>query len=122
MELHESAEDYLEKILMIEESRSSVRSIDIVNLSGYSKPSISIAMKRLRENGFIEMDHSGLITLTANGRDVAEGIYNRHKVLTDFFKSLGVSAETSAADACRVEHDISTETFAKITEYLKKRK
>lgn len=121
MELHESAEDYLEKILMIEEDRGSVRSIDIVNLSGYSKPSISIAMKRLRENGFIEMSHSGLITLTPEGRSVAERIYNRHKVLTDFFESLGVSAETSAADACRVEHDISAETFEKILEHLKRK-
>ena len=111
MEIHESAEDYLETILKLKERQGQVRSIDIVNEMGYSKPSISVAMKRLRENGYILMDTEGYITLTKPGLDVAERIYGRHKLLTKFLVSLGVTEATAATDACKIEHDISDETF-----------
>lgn len=114
MEIHESAEDYLESILRLKEQLGVVRSIDVVNDLGYSKPSVSVAMKKLRENGYIEMDGNGFLTLTKTGLAVAQRILARHKLLTDFFVSLGVSPETAADDACKVEHDLSDETFEKI--------
>lgn len=118
MELRESAEDYLETILKLKERIGLVRSIDIVNEMQFSKPSISVAMKKLRENGYIEMDHEGYITLTDSGRRIAERIYERHKLLTRFFVYLGVDEKTAAADACKVEHDLSEETFARIREHV----
>ncbi len=114
MVIHESAEDYLESILVLRERRGSVRSIDIVNELGYSKPSVSIAMKKLRENGYISMAQDGSITLNESGQEIAERIYHRHKTLIKLFTSLGVSPEVAAEDACKVEHDLSDETFAKI--------
>lgn len=117
MEIHESAEDYLETILMLKERCGQVRSIDIVNEMGYSKPSISVAMKRLRENGYITMDVDGYITLTEPGMEIAQRIYARHKLLTKFLLSLGVSEKNAAADACKIEHDISDETFEKLKEH-----
>lgn len=120
MEIHESAEDYLETILMLKEQRGQVRSIDIVNEMGYSKPSISVAMKHLRENGYIRMDTDGYITLTNPGMEIAQRIYTRHKLLTKFLVSLGVSEKNAAADACKIEHDLSDETFEKIKEHAKK--
>lgn len=118
MNIHESGEDYLESILMLKQRLGQVRSIDIVNDLGYTKPSISIAMKRLRENGFIEMDGEGFISLTEAGRIIAEKVYSRHRLLTGFLVSLGVSEETAAADACKVEHDLSDETFERIKAYM----
>ena len=91
-----------------------MRSIDIVNEMGYSKPSVSIAMKRLRENGYIDVDAEGFITLKPSGQRIAQRIYNRHDLLTRFLVALGVSRETAAADACKIEHDLSDETFEKI--------
>jgi Mn-dependent DtxR family transcriptional regulator len=120
MQIHESAEDYLEAILKLKEKKGIVRSIDIVNELGYSKPSISIAMKHLRENGFILMDLEGYITLTDSGMAIASRIYGRHKTLTRILVSLGVDAETAEADACRVEHDLSEESFEKIRGYAEK--
>ena len=120
MEIHESAEDYLETILMLKEQRGLVRSIDIVNETGYTKPSISIAMKHLRENGYITMDDDCYITLTEAGMEVAQRIYTRHKLLTKFLINLGVSEKTAAADACKIEHDLSDETFEKMKEHAKK--
>ncbi|QAT50219.1 metal-dependent transcriptional regulator [Caproiciproducens sp. NJN-50] len=120
MEIHESAEDYLETILMLKERQGQVRSIDIVNEMGYSKPSISVAMKRLRENGYIEMSDDGYITLTEPGMKVAQRIYTRHKLLTKFLVSLGVEEKTAAADACKMEHDLSDETFEKLKEHARK--
>ncbi len=114
MEIHQSSEDYLETILILKERRGAVRSIDIVNEMQFSKPSISVAMKKLRENGYIEMDRDGYITLTPAGYQIASNIYERHKLLTQFFVSLGVNPQTAAEDACRVEHDLSEETFEKI--------
>ncbi len=117
MNLYESSEDYLEAILMIQERRGMVRSIDIANELEYSKPSVSVAMKKLRESGYIEMDASGLITLLPAGREIALRMYERHRLLTDFFVRLGVSREVAAHDACKVEHDLSEETFEKIKEH-----
>ena len=88
-----------------------MRSIDIVNEMGYSKPSISVAMKRLRENGYIDMDEEGFITLNPSGKAIAERIYARHRWLTKFLVTLGVSEKTAAIDACKMEHDLSDETF-----------
>lgn len=118
MEIRESAEDYLETILILKERIGLVRSIDIVNEMQFSKPSISVAMKKLRENGYIEMDREGYITLTDTGYQIADRIYERHKLLTSFFVYLGVDEKTAAADACKVEHDLSEETFAKIREHV----
>ncbi len=112
--IHESAEDYLETILKLREDRGIVRSIDIVHELEVSKPSVSVAMRNLRENGYIQMNDDGHITLLPPGEEIARRIYNRHKVLTQVFIQLGVSPETAAADACKVEHDLSDETFEKI--------
>ena len=118
MNIHESAEDYLEAILKLRENHGMVRSIDIVRELGFSKPSISIAMKNLRENGYIQMDGDGYITLLPPGEEIAQRIYGRHKLLTQIFVQLGVSQETAAADACKVEHDLSEETFEKIKAHV----
>ena len=118
MTIHESAEDYLESILILRERRGTVRSIDIVNELGYSKPSVSIAMKKLRENGYISMAPDGLITLNDSGMEIASRIYHRHTILTELFLRMGVSPENAAADACKVEHDLSEETFSKIEAFV----
>lgn len=120
MVIHESAEDYLESILIVQERLGSVRSIDIVNELGYSKPSVSIAMKKLRENGYISMAADGTITLNDSGLEVASRVYGRHKTLTRLFTLLGVSPEIAAEDACKVEHDLNEETFARIKEFVQK--
>ena len=122
MHVYESAEDYLEAILVIEKQRSAVRSIDIANRLGFSKPSVSIAMKKLRENGYISMAADGLITLNESGLEIASRIYHRHRTLTELFLQLGVSPENAAADACKVEHDLSEETFARIHDFVKRQK
>ena len=114
MNIHESAEDYLEAILILRERQGAVRSIDVVHQLELTKPSVSVAMKRFRENGYIEMDGEGFITLLPPGEEIAQRIYHRHKLLTRFLVSLGVSEETAAADACKMEHDLSDETFEKI--------
>ncbi|MBD5083504.1 MAG: metal-dependent transcriptional regulator [Clostridiales bacterium] len=111
MKIHESAEDYLEAISKLRENHGMVRSIDIVRELGFSKPSISAAMRNLRENGYIQMDGDGYITPLPPGEEIAQRIYGRHKLLTQIFVQLGVSPETAAADACKVEHDLSDETF-----------
>ena len=111
MQIHQSAEDYLETILVLREHKGLVRSIDVANKMGYTKASVSIAMKKLREAGYVEMDAEGFLTLTAAGQEIADRVYTRHKLLTAFFVRLGVSEEVAAADACRIEHDISEETF-----------
>lgn len=116
MNIHESAEDYLETILILKNRLGQVRSIDIVREMNFSKPSISIAMKRLRENGYIEMDAEGYITLLPPGLAITQDIYARHRLLTEFLVQLGVSPETAAVDACKIEHDISQETYQKILE------
>ena len=120
MQIHESSEDYLESILMLKERKGFVRSIDVANMLNFSKPSVSIAMKKLRENGYIEVDAEGFIPLTPAGHKIAARIYGRHKLLTEFFVRLGVSQETAAADACKVEHDLSEETFEKLLLHAQK--
>ena len=111
MKIHESAENYLETILMLSERLPRVRSIDIVNELEFSKPSISVAMKNLRENGYINMDSDGSITLTPSGQGIAERIYERHRFFSDLLTRLGVDPDIATDDACRIEHDISPETF-----------
>ena len=118
MVIHESAEDYLESILILQEQCGSVRSIDIVNKLGYSKPSVSIAMKKLRESGYISMAADGTITLNDSGMEIASRIYGRHKTITRLFQHLGVSPEQAAIDACKVEHDLSQETFDRICAFV----
>ena len=114
MNIHESAEDYLETILVLKQRLGMVRSIDIVRELGFAKPSVSVAMKRLRENRYLEMDAEGYITLLPPGLEIAQSIYTRHQVLTRFLEYLGVSTENAEADACKIEHDISSESFEKI--------
>ena len=114
MNIHESAEDYLEAILILRERQGTVRSIDVVHQLALTKPSVSVAMKRFRENGYIEMDSDGFITLLPPGEEIAQRIYSRHKLLTQFLIQLGVSEDVAAADACKMEHDLSDETFEKI--------
>jgi len=121
MVIHESAEDYLESILILQERLGQVRSIDIVNELGFSKPSISIAMKKLRENGYIHMAGDGTITLEDSGMAIAARIYSRHKIITRFFTLLGVSDAVAAEDACKVEHDLNDETFEKIRKFVETR-
>ena len=111
MNIHESAEDYLEAILILRERQGAVRSIDVVRQLELTKPSVSVAMKRFRENGYIEMDGDGYITLLPPGEEIAQRIYDRHKLLTKFLIWLGVSEDVAAADACRIEHDLSVESF-----------
>ena len=114
MNIYESSENYLEAILNLREQHGMVRSIDIANQLHFSKPSVSVAMKKLRESGYIEMDKDGLISLLPAGEEIARRIFERHQLLTQFFIHLGVSPEVAAADACKVEHDLSEETFQKI--------
>ena len=121
LQIHESAEDYLEAILMLKERKGAVRSIDIANELEYTKPSVSVAMKKLRENGYVLMDDEGLLTLTPEGEKIAAHVYSRHKLLTEFFVRLGVSEATAAADACKVEHDLSEETFEKLLEHARQK-
>ena len=118
MKMMESAENYLETILMLKAANGNVRSIDIANELGFSKPSVSVAMKRLRENGHIAVDDSGCIELTDSGRKIAEKIYDCDVLLTKLLTSIGVSPETAEEDACRVEHYISEETFDALKEHL----
>ena len=111
MNIHESAEDYLESILMLLEEKGYARSVDIAAHLGVTKPSVSFAMKRLRENGYIHMAEDSLITLTEAGAAIARRTLERHRTLSSFLEELGVDPGTAEADACKIEHDISQETF-----------
>lgn len=117
MKIQESAENYLEMILMLHKRQGYVRSIDIANELGFSKPSVSVAMKNFKENGYITVDDGGMISLTAKGREIAEKIYERHTLLTEWLIRLGVDAQTASEDACRMEHVISEESFAAIRKH-----
>ena len=119
MRIRKSSEDYLETMLVMQEKHGFIRSIDIAEHLGVTKPSVSVAVKRLRENGYITMSADSLITLTDSGREIAEHIYERHKVLTDILIRLGVDEETARGDACKIEHDISDSTFQKLKQHLK---
>ncbi len=122
LKILESSENYLERILMLSLKNGSVRSIDIARELGFSKASVSVAMKNLRENDYVQMDDDGLIVLLPKGREIAEKVYERHTLLTDIFISMGIDTQVAAEDACRVEHVISEETFTAIkkaySEYL----
>ena len=119
MKIQESAENYLETILVLKNKNGAVRSIDIANELGFSKPSVSVSMKNLRENGYIEVDSSGYITLLDSGRQIAVKIYERHTTLSKWIVSLGVDAKTAAEYACRIEHIISSESFEAIKKIAK---
>lgn len=118
MKIMESAENYLETILELKKQNGQVRSIDIANALGFSKPSISYAMKQFRENGYILVDGGGYITLTEKGMDIATRVLERHTVLSNFLIALGVEAGTAMEDACKMEHDISEESFGKIKAWM----
>ena len=120
MNIHESAEDYLEAMLMLKEERGYIRSIDVAEKLGVTKPSVSYATKRLRESGYISFDPAGMIVLEEPGLKIAARIFERHKLLTELLVGLGVSPETARDDACKIEHDISEEAFQKIKERIEK--
>ena len=118
MNIHESAEDYLETILLLSKKLPVVRSVDIATELGFKKSSVSVAMKKLRENGYISMDPDGSITLNESGLAIASRVYDRHKTITAFFTLLGVSPGVAAEDACKVEHDLSDETYLQIQKFV----
>lgn len=122
MDIHESAENYLETILVLKNRVGEVRSVDIVNELDFSRPSVSVAMKKLRESGHITMDKEGYITLTGTGLKIAEEMYERHTLLSGILISLGVDAKTAAEDACRIEHVISQQSFERIRDAFLNRK
>lgn len=117
MKIMKSSEDYLEAMLMMRERHGYIRSIDIATELGVTKPSVSYAAKRLRENGYITMEKDGLITLTDAGMEIAARMYERHQLLTAYLRQLGVSEEVAREDACKIEHDISVETFEAIKKH-----
>lgn len=118
MQIRESAEDYLEAILVLSQNGNGVRSVDIASMLSVSKPSVSHAMKLLREDGYIAMDRYGTVTLLDKGAEIANRVYERHTVLTRMLESLGVPSEIARADACKMEHDISEESFERIKERM----
>lgn len=120
MKIQESAENYLETILMLSQQKGNVRSIDIATELEFTKPSVSVAMKKFRENGFITMDSDGYITLTETGREIAERTYERHKFMSGFLVKIGVDEKTAAADACRIEHVLSAESFNMLKSFVAK--
>ena len=118
MRIKESAENYLEAILMIKKEKGNVRSIDVANELGFSKPSVSVAMKNFREDGYISIDGDGSISLTEKGLEIAERIFERHNVIAKALIALGVDEQTAFEDSCKIEHDISQQTFEKLKEFL----
>lgn len=118
MVIRKSAEDYLETILILKQRIHNVRSIDIAQELSFSKPSVSVAMKNLRENGYITVDENGYINLTESGMAIANKIYERHIFLRDWLVSMGVDATIAAEDACKIEHVISSESFSAMKEYF----
>ena len=118
MKIHESAEDYLEAILMIQKEKGSVRSIDVAHKLGFSKPSVSRAVSLLRENGYIIMQRDGQLVLTDAGHKIAETIYERHVLISNWLISMGVPADVAVEDACKMEHDVSPVTFEKLKEHI----
>ena len=119
MAIHASAEDYLEAMLMLKEERGYIRSVDVAEKLGVTKPSVSYVTKRLRENGYITTDPAGMIVLLEPGLEIAERMYERHKLLTELLTGLGVSPETAREDACKIEHDLSVESFDAIRRHAR---
>jgi len=122
VQIHESSEMYLETILVLSRRNNEVRSIDIVGELDFKKSSVSVAMKKLRENGFIEMDDKGFITLTQKGRQIAETMFERHTLISGWLRRLGVAEKTAIEDACRIEHVISPESFLAIKKHVDRAK
>lgn len=120
MKIKESAENYLEAILMLKTKQGHVRSIDVANHLGFSKPSVSVAMRSFREEGYITVDEDGGLSLTEKGMAVAEKVYERHQIIAKALMALGVDEDTAYQDSCKIEHDISEDTFEKIKSHLKK--
>ena len=120
MKIHESAENYLETILLLQQRKGSVRSVDIANELEFSKPSVSVAMKNLRQGGYIEVDASGQIRLLPPGQAIAEAVLEKHRLMTRFLIGLGVSPQVAAEDACRIEHVLSDESFEAIKNHAMK--
>lgn len=118
MNVNESAENYLETILILSKRQPAVRSVDIANELGFKKPSVSVAMKNLRENQHISVDDSGFITLTPSGREIAEMIYERHLLFSNWLMRLGVNKQTALEDACKIEHVLSKESFEAIKRHI----
>ena len=119
MQILRASEDYLETMLMMQQQHGYIRSIDVAEHLGVTKPSVTYATKRLRENGYITMDKDGLITLTPTGLSIAESMLDRHHTLTRFLMALGVDAATAEADACKIEHDISQQTYDAICSHAR---
>ena len=118
MQINKSSEDYLEAMLMMQQEHGYIRSIDVAGQLGVTKPSVSYATKRLRENGYITMNPDGLISLTRSGMDIASAIYERHRVLTDFLIKIGVDPEIAREDACKLEHDMSPQSFEAFKKFI----
>ncbi|MBE7050861.1 MAG: metal-dependent transcriptional regulator [Ruminococcaceae bacterium] len=118
MKIMESAQNYLETIYMLQKKNGSVRSIDIAHELSYSKPSVSVAMKNFREAGYITVDESGEIKLTKKGEEIAVNMYERHTLIAKALMAIGVSEETAYKDSCKIEHDISDESFEKIKDFI----
>ncbi len=119
MKIQESAENYLETILVLQNRKGHVRAVDIATELSFSKPSVSVAMKNLRENGYIEVDADGSIHLLSPGREIAERIYERHTLLSNWLCTLGVDPKIAAEDACRIEHVLSEESFEALKKHTK---
>ncbi len=122
MQIKESAENYLETILILSKRQGAVRSIDVANEMSFTKASISVAMKKLREEEYIIVENDGTIRLTEKGNNIATKVYERHQLIAEILIALGVSEETAYADSCKIEHDLSKESFDKIREYYKKKR
>lgn len=120
MSLLESGENYLETILMLSKKQNEIHAIDVVNHLGFSKPSVSIMLKKLKDSSYITIDENSHIHLTSSGQEIAERIYERHTTLTKFFKSIGVRDDIAENDACKIEHDLSDETYLAIKKLIKK--
>lgn len=118
MKIHKSSEDYLEAMLMMKEKNGYIRSLDVAQRLGVTKPSVGYAVKQLREGGYITMDKDSLITLTDSGMEIARRIYVRHQLLTEFLIRLGVDEQTARQDACRLEHDISEQSFEALRRHV----
>ncbi len=121
MQIKESAENYLETILILQNKKGFVRGIDIANELSFTKPSVSVAMKAFREEGYITVDENGLIALTDKGRQIAERVYERHRIIARALMALGVDEDTALEDSCKIEHDISAQTFEKLKNHLIKK-
>lgn len=122
LKIYESGENYLEAILMLKEKNKKVRAVDIVNALGFSKPTVSIAMRNLIAAGYVVKEGRGYLELTETGMEIATRIYERHRLLAKFFMLIGVDEGNATADACKIEHDISDESFEKIKDFIQKNK